>query len=80
MPIFITKKYTQCKTQHTLKIDLFELPDNINTGKLFSKYELFFPNQANASSDLSHVLILQHPIPISSLPRSPSLSNFALEN
>ena len=29
---FITKKYTQCKTSHTLKTDVFELPDNKNIG------------------------------------------------
>ena len=29
------KKFTQCKTSHTLKIDVFEIPDNKNIGKLF---------------------------------------------
>ena len=38
---FITKKSTQCKTSHTLKNEVLELPDNKNIGKLFSKYELF---------------------------------------
>ena len=38
----------------------------------------FFPNQTNFSSGPSQILILQHPIPISSLLLSPSLSNFAL--
>ena len=40
----------------------------------------FFPNQTNFSSGPSQILILQHPIPVSSLLLSPSLSNFALEN
>ena len=35
-------KFTQCKTSHTLKIDVFKLPDNENIGKVFSKYEMFF--------------------------------------
>ena len=39
--IFITKKFTQCKTSHTLKIDVFELLDNKDIGKLFSKHERF---------------------------------------
>ena len=39
--IFITKKFTQCKTSHTLKIDVFELLDNKGIGKLFSKHERF---------------------------------------
>ena len=49
----------QC-TPHVLKIYLFELPDNKNTGTFFSKYELLFPNQANSSSDPFQILILQH--------------------
>ena len=32
---FITEKCTQCKTPHTLKIDVFELLDNKNIGNLF---------------------------------------------
>ena len=43
--VFITKKWTQRKTLHTLKTDVFELPDTKNIGKLFSKYELFSLNQ-----------------------------------
>ena len=39
---FITKKYTQCKTLHTLKIEVFEFLDKKNIGRLFSKYETFF--------------------------------------
>ena len=38
--VFITKKCTHRKTLHTLKSDVFELPDNKNIGKLFSKHEL----------------------------------------
>ena len=67
-------------TSHTLKIDVFELPGNKNIEKLFSKYELFFPNQANFSSDLSHILMLQHPVLISSLSPSSLLFNFVLKN
>ena len=54
---------------------VFYLPDNKNIGKLFSKYELFFPNQTafSFSFDPSQILILQNPIPISSLPPSISL-------
>ena len=41
--VFITKKYAQRKTSHTLKKpNVFELPDNKKNEKLFSKYELFF--------------------------------------
>ena len=28
--VFITKNFTQCKTSRTLKIDLFEIPDDKN--------------------------------------------------
>ena len=77
--IFITKKYTQHKTLHTLKTDVFKLPNNKNIGKLFSKYVLFPLNQAY-SSDSSQILILQYPIPGASLPSLPSLSNFPWRN
>ena len=40
--IFITTKYFQYKTSHTLKIDVFELLDDKNIGKLCSKCETFF--------------------------------------
>ena len=43
----IAKKCARYKTPHTLKPDVFELPDNKNIEKLFSEYELFFPNQAS---------------------------------
>ena len=39
---FVTKKCTQCKTSHHLKLDAFEVLDNKNIRKLFSKYETFF--------------------------------------
>ena len=45
---------------------------------MFSKFELFFLDQANSSSDPSQISILQFPIASASLPPSPSLSNFAL--
>ena len=77
---FINNKFTQCNTPRTLKIDVFELPNNKNIGKLFSKDELLFLDQANSKSDPSQILILQFPIPRASLPPSPSLSNFTLAN
>ena len=58
--VFITEKCTQCKTSHTLKTDVFELPDNRNIGKLFSKYELIFLDQTNFSYIPFQVLILQY--------------------
>ena len=39
---FVTKKCTQWKTSHHLKLDAFEVLDNKNIRKLFSKYETFF--------------------------------------
>ena len=35
--VFITNKFSQCKTSRSLKIDVFEVPDSKNVGKLFSK-------------------------------------------
>ena len=78
--VFITKKYVQSKNPHTLKTDVFELPDNKNIGKLFSKYELLFVDQANFCSNLFQVLIPQYPIPSACLFPLPSLSNFTLAN
>ena len=75
-----TNKFTLCKISCTLKIDVFEIPDNKNIGKLFSKYEMLFLDQANSSSDPSQILIIQFSIPRPSLPPSPSLSNFTLAN
>ena len=60
------------KTSRTLKIDLFKIPDNKNIGKLFSKYELLFLDQANSSSNPNQILILQFAIPRAFLPSSPS--------
>ena len=51
--VFITQKFTHYKTSRTLKPDVFKIPDNKNIGKLFSKYELLFLNQANSSHNLS---------------------------
>ena len=48
--VFINKKFTQCKTSRTLKMDVLEIPGNKNIGKLFSKYKLLFLNQANSCS------------------------------
>ena len=76
----ITKKCTQCKTSHTLKTDVFELPDNENIGKLFSKYELFSLDQANLISDPSQILILQYPFPTAYLPSLSPPSIFPLVN
>ena len=53
LEVFITKKCTQYKTSRTLKIDVFEIPDDKNIDKLFSKYELVFLDQTNFSSDTS---------------------------
>ena len=33
--VFITKKFTQCERSCALKINVFEIPDNKNIGKLF---------------------------------------------
>ena len=78
--LFITKKCTQRKALHTFKTDVFELRDNKNIGKLFSKYDLFSLDQANSSYNTSQILILQYFIPRDSLPPLPSLSNFLLLN
>ena len=72
--VFINEKFTQCKTSRTLKIDVFEIPDNKNIGKLFSKNELLFLDQVNSNSDPSQILTLQFPRPRASLPPSLSLS------
>ena len=37
--VFINQKFTQCKTSHSLKRDVFEIQDNKNIRELFSKYE-----------------------------------------
>ena len=74
--------------KHHLKIDVFEIPDNENIGKLFSKYELPFLDQANSSCYPSQILILRFPIPRASQPLSlsptisplPPSSNFTLGN
>ena len=47
---------------------------------MFSKNELYFPNQSNFSSGLSQILIPHPSIPISSLAPLLSLSSFAPEN
>ena len=51
--VFVTKKFTQCKTSLTFKIDVFEIPHNKNIWKLFSKFEQLFMDQTNCSSDPS---------------------------
>ena len=35
--VFITEKFTQCKTSRTLKIDIFEILDKIKYWKIFFK-------------------------------------------
>ena len=72
----MTKKCTQCKSSHTLKTDVFELPENKNIGKLFSKYEVLFLDQANFSSNPFQELLLIHSIPRASLLPLPSPLNF----
>ena len=69
--VFITKKFTQCKISSTLKIDAFETPDNKTIGKLFSKHQLFFLNQANSISVSSINTIISH---TESLPASLTIS------
>ena len=76
--IFITKNFSQFKTSHTSKIDVFRTTDNKNIRNMFSKYELFLLDQAYSSSNLSQILILRFPIFRASLPPSPSLPNFTL--
>ena len=61
-----------------LKTDVFKLPNNKNTGKLFSKYELLFLDKGNFSSNPFQVLLLQYSIPKAYLSPLPSLSNFTL--
>ena len=53
---------------------------NKNIGKLSSKYELLFLDQASSSSDPSKIFIQQLVIPRTSLSPSPSLSNLTLTN
>ena len=78
--IFVNKKFNQQKTPRTLQINLFEIPDNKNIWKLFSKYELLFLDQANSSSDPPQIFILHFPTRRASLPPSPSLSEFTIAN
>ena len=66
----MNKKFSQFKTSRTLKIDVFEIPDNKNIEKLFSKHIQLFLNQANSCSDPSQILILQLHTPEASLPPS----------
>ena len=40
--VFIAKKFTQCKTSSTFKMDVVEIPDNKIIGNLFPKFELNF--------------------------------------
>ena len=44
--VFITNKCTQHKTLDTLKIMHSNYQDNKKVGKLFSKFELFFPGSS----------------------------------
>ena len=80
LEVFSTKKFTHCATSCALKIDVFETPDTKNIENLFSKYVLLFLDQANSSSDLSQILILQFPTPKAFLPPSPFLYDFTLAN
>ena len=57
--VFNSKKFTNCKTSLTLTIDVSEIPDNKNIGKLFPNYELLFVDQTNSSSDPSQILTQQ---------------------
>ena len=71
---FINKGFTQYKTSCILQIDIFQIPHNKKIGKLL------FLDQANSSSDISQILILQFPVLRASLLPSPSLSFFTLAN
>ena len=51
--VLITLKFIHYKTSCTIKLDVFNIPDNKNTEKLFSKYDLLFLDQANSSSNPS---------------------------
>ena len=51
--VFITKKFTQCKTSRSLNIDVSQIPQKKSIGKFFPKYGLLFFDQANSSSDSS---------------------------
>ena len=68
--VFINKKFTQCKTSGTLKIDAVEIPDTKNIG-------LLFLNQPDSCSDPSQILILHFPTPDASLPPSPSVKFYS---
>ena len=76
--VFITKKRTQCEPSYMLKTDVFELSNNKDIGKLFSKY--VFLDQANFSFNPSQILILQYPILWDSLPHFPILLNCTMAN
>ena len=73
---FITNKYTQCKTSRTLKTDVFQIPDNNNIRKLFSKCELF--SWIKLITVPIHLKYWYYNSPRPSLPSSPSLSSFTL--
>ena len=65
LEVSVTWKFTNVKNRilsRILKIDVFKISDNKGIGKLFSKYELLFLDQANSSSDPCQVLILQSSI------------------
>ena len=51
--VLITMKFTHYKTSRTFKLYVFKIPDNKNIEKSFSKYELFFLDPANSSSNPS---------------------------
>ena len=72
--VFITKKFTECKTSRNLKFEVIEMPDKKNIGKFFSKYELLFQlwSISNIDTTIS--------IPRTSLPPLPSLSHLTLAN
>ena len=78
--VFINKKFTECKTSRTLKIDVFEIPDNKKYWKIVLKCGLLFLNRANFCSDPSQILMLQFSTPVALLPPLPSLSRFTLAN
>ena len=40
--VFIIKKFTQCKTSRSLKLDVFEIPHNKNIGKFALLWKTVF--------------------------------------
>ena len=70
--VFVAKKFTQCKTSHTLCNIRFEIPENKNFGNCVQNVNCFSWIKLIPSSDPCHIVILQFPVLIASL--SPPIS------